>query len=136
VLSLVAHLRGRCTVIFSSHFLADVQRLADHVGVLRAGRLFYQGPTQELIDTYLQPRWLLRVAGDPAPAIAAIQAQPWAIRVEHLGGSEVRVDATSLDAGERGIPAALAACGARQVCCEPLAADLESAFLALTKDNR
>jgi ABC-2 type transport system ATP-binding protein len=136
VLSLVARLRGRCTVIFSSHILADVQRVAGHIGILRAGHLLYQGPTQELIDTYLRPRWLLRVAGDPAPVLAAIQAQPWATRAEHLGGSELRVDATSLDAGEHGIPAALAACGARQVSCEPLAADLESAFLALTKDTR
>ena len=136
VLSLVARLRGRCTVIFSSHILADVQRVAGHIGILRAGRLLYQGPTQELIDTYLRPQWLLRVAGDPAPVLAAIRAQPWATRVEHLGGGELRIDAISLDAGEHGIPATLAACGARLVSCEPLAADLESAFLALTKDSR
>lgn len=136
VLSLVARLRGRCTVIFSSHILADVQRVAGHIGILRAGRLLYQGPTQELIDTYLRPQWLLRVAGDPAPALAAIRAQPWVTRVEHLGGGELRIDAISLDAGEHGIPAALAACGARLMSCEPLAADLESAFLALTKDSR
>jgi ABC-2 type transport system ATP-binding protein len=67
--------------------------------------------------------------------LAAVRAQPWATRVEHAGGGELRVDAASLDAGERGIPAVLAACGARQVSCEPLAADLESAFLALTKDT-
>jgi ABC-2 type transport system ATP-binding protein len=84
---------------------------------------------------YLQPRWLLRIAGDVAPALAAIQAQPWATRAEHTGDGELRIDAVSLDAGERGIPAALASCGARQVSCEPLAADLESAFLALTKDK-
>jgi ABC-2 type transport system permease protein len=42
-------------------------------------------PTRELIDTYLRPRWLLRVAGDAAPALAAIQAQPWATRAEHAG---------------------------------------------------
>ena len=136
VLSLVARLQGRCTVIFSSHILADVQRVAGHLGILRAGRLLYQGPTQELIDTYLRPRWLLRVAGDPAPVLAAARAQPWATRVEHLGGGELRIDAISLDAGEHGIPATLAACGARLVSCEPLAADLESAFLALTKDSR
>ena len=135
VLALAARLRGRCTVIFSSHILADVQRVADHVGILRAGRMLYQGPTRDLIDTYLQPRWLLRVAGDVAPALAAIRAQPWAIRAEHTAAGELRVDAVSLDAGERGIPAALASCGARQVSCEPLAADLESAFLALTKDT-
>ena len=49
-----------------------------------------------------------------------------------MGADTVRVDATSVEAGERGIPAILAACGARQVSCEPRAADLESAFLALT----
>jgi ABC-2 type transport system ATP-binding protein len=123
VLALVARLRGRCTVIFSSHILADVQRVADHVGILRAGRMLHQGPVRDLIDTYLQPRWLLRVAGDVAPALAAIRAQPWATRTEHTGAGELRIDAVSLDAGERGIPAALASCGARQVSCEPLAAE-------------
>jgi hypothetical protein len=44
----------------------------------------------------------------------------------------IRVDAGSIESGERGIPAVIADCGARQVSCEPLAADLESAFLALT----
>jgi len=135
VLSLVAGLRGRCTVIFSSHILADVQRVADQVGILRTGRLLYQGATQELIDTYLRPRWLLRVAGTIGPVLAAIQSQPWATHVEQVGADELHIDAVSLDAGERGIPAALAAVGARQVSCEPLAADLESAFLALTKEQ-
>ncbi len=36
ILDLVAAMRGQCTVIFSSHILADVQRVADHVGILRA----------------------------------------------------------------------------------------------------
>jgi ABC-2 type transport system ATP-binding protein len=35
--------RRRCTVIFSSHIPADVQRIADQVGILRAGRLLCQG---------------------------------------------------------------------------------------------
>ena len=135
VLNLVAGLRGRCTVIFSSHILADVQRVADHVGVLCAGRLIYQGATQDLIDTYLRPRWALRVAGDPTAVIDTLRAQPWAVGVERVAANEIHIEAVSLDAGERGIPATLAACGARQVSCEPLAADLESAFLALTQDS-
>ena len=45
-----------------------------------------------------------------------------------------RLDATTLEAGERGIPTVLAQVGARLVSCEPLAADLESAFLALTQE--
>ncbi|HXP20198.1 MAG TPA: ATP-binding cassette domain-containing protein [Streptosporangiaceae bacterium] len=132
ILNLVAAMRGSRTVIFSSHILADVQRIADRVGILRDGRLLYQGATGDLIDTYLRPAWLVRIAGQADQVAAAITDQPWATRVELAGADSIRVDAVTIEAGERGIPAAIAACGARQVSCEPVAADLESAFLALT----
>ena len=131
VLALVAALRGRCTVIFSSHVLADVQRVADRVGILRAGRLLHEGPTQALVDTYLQPRWRVRLAGDVDPVAAALEREPWVASVSRHG-DELDVDATTLAAGERGIPRVISAAGARLVACEPIAADLESAFLALT----
>jgi ABC-2 type transport system ATP-binding protein len=136
LLGQVAAMRGRRTVIFSSHILADVQRIADQVGILRDGRLLYQGSTRELIDTYLTPRWLVRIAGDTARVLAAAAAQPWVIRAEPEGADAIRVDATSIEAGERGIPALIAACNARQVSCRPVDADLESAFLALTGRER
>jgi len=132
LLGLVAAMRGRRTVIFSSHILADVQRVADEVGILRDGRLLYQGPTQELISTYLTPSWLVRLAGEARQVAAAMEAAGWATRVEPAGDDAIRVDAVTVEAGERGIPAVIAGCGARQVACEPVAADLESAFLALT----
>ena len=132
MLGLVAAMRGRRTVIFSSHILADVQRIADQVGILRDGRLLYQGATRGLIDTYLQPSWLVRIAGDPAPVASAMAGERWATRVQPVAPDTIRIDATSIEAGERGIPAVISACAARQVSCEPAAADLESAFLALT----
>jgi ABC-2 type transport system ATP-binding protein len=136
VLDLVAGMRGRATVIFSSHILSDVQRIADHVGILRQGRLLYQGPVQQLIDTHLRARWQLRLGDeDIAAAEEALRACSWACHVERVGDRTLRVDAETLESGERGIPAALAGCGARLVSSEPLAADLESAFLALTREG-
>ncbi len=132
LLALVAGLRGRRTVIFSSHILDDVQRVADQVGILRQGRLLYQGATQSLIDEHLAPRWLIRIAGDTTLLRAELDAQPWVTRVEPIGTDSVRVDGVSIEAGERGIPVAVAACRERLVSCEPVAADLEAAFLALT----
>lgn len=132
MLDLVAGMRGSRTVIFSSHILADVQRVADHVGILRDGRLLYEGGARELMERYLTPRWLVRIAGDIGPVAGAMAAADWATSVEPAGPDVLRVDATSLEAGERGIPDVIAACGARQVSCEPAAAGLESAFLALT----
>jgi ABC-2 type transport system ATP-binding protein len=132
LLGQVASMRGRRTVIFSSHILGDVQRVADQVGILRDGRLLYQGSTRELLDTYLTPRWVVRIAGDTAPVLAAAAAQPWVVAAKREGRDAIRVDATSIEAGERGIPALIAGCQARQVSCLPVDADLESAFLALS----
>ena len=132
LLGVIAGMRGTRTVIFSSHILADVQRVADQIGILRAGRLLYQGSTAELMDRYLTPSWLLRIAGATDPVQVALAAQPWVTKVESTQPGVLRVDATGIEDGERGIPAIVAACGARQVACEPVAADLESAFLALT----
>ncbi|HYK69648.1 MAG TPA: ATP-binding cassette domain-containing protein [Streptosporangiaceae bacterium] len=132
MLALVAAMRGTRTVIFSSHILADVQRVADQVGILRDGRMLYQGGTRELMDNHLTPSWLLRIAERTGEVAAALAEQPWVARVETAEPGVLRVDATTIEDGERGIPAVVAACGARQVSCEPAAADLEAAFLALT----
>jgi ABC-2 type transport system ATP-binding protein len=132
LLGQVGAMRGHRTVIFSSHILADVQRIADQVGILRDGRLIYQGGMQELVDTYLKPSWLVRVASDPAAVAAALAGRPWVTKVEPRGPEALSVQATSIEAGERGLPAVIAGCGARLVSLEPADADLESAFLALT----
>lgn len=38
------------TLFFSSHLLHDVELLCDHLVILRAGELIYQGPTRDLIS--------------------------------------------------------------------------------------
>jgi ABC-2 type transport system ATP-binding protein len=132
-LDLVGGMRGRRTVIFSSHILADVQRVADMVGVLRAGHLLYQGQTRVLIDEHLDPRWVLRLSGPVGDVVTELRNQPWVRRVELLEGDRIHVEADSVRHGEQGIPRVLASRDAGLVACEPLAADLESAFLALTR---
>jgi ABC-2 type transport system ATP-binding protein len=132
ILDLVAAMRGQRTVIFSSHILADVQRVADHVGILRRGRLLYQGRTRALVDEHLTPSWVLRLGTPVVDVLAKLCAEPWVRRVERLDDERLRVDADTIEHGERGIPEVLVSCRARLVACEPLAADLEAAFLALT----
>jgi ABC-2 type transport system ATP-binding protein len=133
ILDLVGGMRGRRTVIFSSHILADVQRVADTVGVLRAGRLLYQGPTRILIDDHLDPRWLLRLSGPVDTVVTRLRNESWVRRADALDGDRIGVEADSVRHGEEGIPRVIASCGAGLVACEPMAADLESAFLALTR---
>jgi ABC-2 type transport system ATP-binding protein len=50
----------RCTVVFSSHTLADVQRLADSVGILYEGRLLAYCSVDELLVSTKRLRIVLR----------------------------------------------------------------------------
>jgi ABC-2 type transport system ATP-binding protein len=48
------------TVLFSSHMLSDVQRMADTIGILHEGRLLVCCPTEELLKTTKRIRAVLR----------------------------------------------------------------------------
>jgi ABC-2 type transport system ATP-binding protein len=136
VLEMVGAMRGQRTVVFSSHILGDVQRVADTVGIMRAGRLVYQGATQALVDNHLTPCWDVSVPEAEAEAVAAaLLAQHWVRDVEVRAPGTLRVRATALEDGQRGIPRVVADCGARMVACDPVESDLESAFLALVEQE-
>lgn len=128
VLDLIARLRGAATVVFSSHILADVQEVCDTVGIMRRGRLVFQGPLEELLVGQATPRYLIRLRSDPAPVAAALRAEPWVSDVEERGDL-LRLGVTSLQAAEARLPAALAASGAAVVSLGPEAASLEDVFL-------
>lgn len=138
LLALITRLGDERTVVFSSHILADVQRVAAHIGVLDYGRLLFQGPTHVLIDSYLQPAWELRVRGSAAEVAeltTRLRQSDWVTSVQVDLEGVVRVEAVTTEAGEAGLPGVLAASGVRLVSVNPVDADLETAFLALTGDG-
>ena len=132
VLDLIAEWSERATVMLSSHILADVQRVADTVGVLRAGELIYQGPVQTLLDRYLRPTWLVRLRGSAEPLRDRLSRADWVETCDDLGTGRLRVSTRTVEDGERGIVTAAAAVDARVLSIVPDEADLEAAFLALT----
>ena len=59
------------TVFVSSHLLAEVEQVCSHVGVMRTGRLVFQGPLEELRRT-----GALRIrveTAEPAAAVAVLE---------------------------------------------------------------
>ena len=59
------------TVFVSSHLLAEVEQVCSHVGVMRTGRLVFQGPLDELRHTGAAR---VRIeTSDPAAAVAVLR---------------------------------------------------------------
>ena len=40
------------TILISSHSLADVERIADQLGIIHEGCMIHEGPTHEIVDRY------------------------------------------------------------------------------------
>ena len=52
VLELIASLRGKVTVFFSTHILNDVERVCDTVAIIQKGELLLESSREELMDKY------------------------------------------------------------------------------------
>jgi ABC-2 type transport system ATP-binding protein len=55
VLELIEQLGASCTVLMSTHILADVERVCDTVGIINKGRLVTQAKREELLERYAIP---------------------------------------------------------------------------------
>jgi len=139
VLNLIAALRGTATVLFSTHVLADVERICDRVGILDHGHLVVEGPLAELLDRYALP--VYRIEAEPGQGSALerlatrLRAQDW-------------VTETSIDHGLLTVAVADPALAAREllpaITAESLAVvsvararpTLEDVFLRLTGNGR
>jgi len=58
--------RANVTVFLSTHLLGEVERIASHVGVIRKGRLVFQGATGDL--TARQPTYVVIGTDEPTEA--------------------------------------------------------------------
>jgi len=132
VLDLVSDLRGRATVLFSSHILADVQQVCDTIGILRAGRLLFEGPTRDLLAGKAAPAFTVRLRPPVDDVAAALEAAPWVHLVEREGLDRLRVTVASTDVAEAELVRVLAKAGAKVVGIAPAEVDLEHVFLELT----
>ena len=76
LLALIAELRERSTIIFSTHVLSDVERICDRVGILDHGRLVTEGPLDDLLTRYALPLYRLDPEPGQADAVAALVGEP------------------------------------------------------------
>ncbi len=138
VLNLIAGLRGELTVLFSTHVLADVERICDRVGILAHGRLVVEGPLAELLDRYALPVYRVEVEPGQGAALealaVALRGLNWvtSVGVEH-GIATVAV--SDPERAAREILPAIAATGIGIVAVARARATLEDVFLRLTGDD-
>ncbi len=136
LLEMIASLRGRTTVFFSTHILGDVERVCDSVAILDRGRVVVQAPIGELTTTYGAQKVVLEVT-DGADALAAeIGQQPWATAVARGTNGSIEVTVTDVGLAQHEIPALVAARGIGLARLEAGEMGLEEVFVELVGGDR
>jgi ABC-2 type transport system ATP-binding protein len=130
VLGMIAALRGRTTVFFSTHILADVERVCDTVAILDRGRVVAGGPIAELKQRYSASRLAIQVEGDIDPLADAFATSPWLSGLERAPGF-LRLTVTDLDAARRDVLEVLTRSPAPLRRFEVEEASLEDVFVEL-----
>ena len=126
----LANLRGRCTVIVSSHDLDELERLCDYVVLMDAGKLIREGSVAEVTGRGALVRWELGPGEVPLAQLTAavpgcaLVVEGRALLVEATDG--VDLDEASIAIARILVHAGLAIRGVRR------GASLEDSFLAET----
>ncbi len=132
VLDMIAALAGRTTVFFSTHILADVERVCDTVAVLAAGRVVEQAGIDELKARHGGAHRVAIEADDPRRLQEALAAEDWAAEVVR-DGRELVVEVVDLEAAYRQVPVLVARLGLALRRFEAVEVTLEEVFVDLVE---
>ena len=138
--TLIDNLRGKLTVVLSSHILPEIERSCDRVIIINRGRLVATGTSDELRKEFLPgTRFEVEVDGGEAAlqtALAASKIAGSVIEKESLSDSLNRFVIRIDDEGDFGAPLiqALGVAGKMKLrSLSPRVPNLEEIFLAATK---
>ena len=61
ILDLLSAAKSETTVLFSTHILSDVERVADEIAMLHEGRIKFSGKTADIIAENVSPEYILEL---------------------------------------------------------------------------
>ncbi len=132
VLEWIGSLRGECTILMSTHILADVERICDTVGIIAQGKLLIQAPRQALLERYAQP--IFEIESQDGAALRRwaeqLSAQAWARTVDVRDGL-LRVAVNDVERARREVLASAAALAIPLRRFEEMRPSLEDVFVRL-----
>lgn len=136
VLDMITALAGRTTIFFSTHILADVQRVCDQVAILDRGRVVVEASIDELLER-TGPRDLrleLGTAEEAATLADAVVGAGW-LTERRLEGTTLTLSVTDPDTAMRTVPGIVASQGLLLRRLEPVEASLEQVFVDLIGED-
>lgn len=136
ILDMLVTMSGRTTVFFSTHILADVERVCDSVAILDEGRTIAHGSIGELKARYGKEKVVVEVGEKGDELGEEIMRRDWATSVTRSSAGAIEITVTDLAAAQREIPEMVVARGLRLSRMESGEMGLEEVFVDIVGGAR
>ena len=85
VLNVISSLKGKKTILFSTHILSDVDKICDDVIIINKGRIITQSSITELKERYAKPILEIEVDCGAKDIADKLRTKEWVDRIEDHG---------------------------------------------------
>ncbi len=85
VLNVISSLKGKKTILFSTHILSDVDKMCDDVIIINKGKIITQSSITELKEKYAKPILEIEVESGADVIAGNLESKEWVDRVESSG---------------------------------------------------
>jgi ABC-2 type transport system ATP-binding protein len=130
VLDLLDRLREYTTILYSTHILDDVERIADHMAIIDHGSIVAEGP----VDSFLlgsNAVYSLSVDGSGSDAIESLRAAPWVDSIDPRPDGRIEIAVNDRNQAEHGLVRSFVEGGGRVTDFRSVRRSLEDTYLDL-----
>jgi len=135
VLQIIRDLQGETTVLMSTHYLDDVEKICDHVGFISQGKIVLETQMKELNRQTIVRSIMLETAEADNRLVAELSRCTWVDKV-NCCGNRYDITVTDIAAAQKEIPRIISSLGIRLVKLEVVEPGLEELFLSLTQGSK
>ena len=132
VLDLIETLRGKTTILLSTHILADVERVCDVVGIIARGRMIVQARRDDLLARYVTPLFEIETENGFGDWLEWVEKQAFVTNVT-VSGHTARVLVKDVHQAQEALLESLAGGSLSVRRFEIVHPSLEDVFLRLTE---
>jgi len=134
LITMISNLRGELTIFLSSHLLVDIEKVCDHVIMIRKGKMIESGPLHQVIDRHSPFGFTIQVQEGQGSLVRALEAEEWAGEIS-TDGERVRLRNCDVEEGGREIPRVVAELGLSMVMMEMTRDSLQEVYLELAEEK-
>ncbi len=130
VLHAIAALKGRSTVVFSTHLLADVERICDRVAVIFRGEIVAEDSLDGFLGGEAAPGFVIILDRHVPGLLERFLTCEWCTAARELTPGRLELDVSDLWAAQEEVLGVLRGCGAGLISLSRAGRTLEHALMA------